>query len=558
MFSLSENNRGFSLIELALVLVVTGVFILSGGWLFFSAKISAAENITKNTLREARITASTFALNSGVLPDISLFQTMSDGYGEPILIYKADGVNCGGLNLIRCSNTDCSDNVTLKKVALIMVSAGENRIFQTENTSGTVTLPVQSTEYDDKAEWLSFSELPPSTTCGSPPEIRQETLPPMYAGSWYEAVLTSDKLSEWCAESEEDTAVMLNISTDCSAGGETLSGYKFTIKGYINSNAKGTAKITVHAKRGSEETIRSYIITIYPMNENTAKAAKEPIDPENILNMNEDGLEDSHLETDVDEAENSLEIEISPESTESVCVWLNSPLSYSHSLRIAYAARLYYTDSNVNSTGSDYGGFGLAIYPASLIPGADFTCGLAGTASMGYGNLPLGPHAFVLEHDLYPDVRFDYLSGDTHIPKNHAAFVSCERENYGKHVCLGMHSYPYVGSCPDDSECSEPGTSAENWLEDNINHAMRLELRRGYADGCTVQSGTGRYIKAMYWTECVNCSNVSEDYNGSDPDISGCFYAGDAGELNSVKLGFTTGGKNSEYIKIYIKGIGID
>ncbi len=114
-------------------------------------------------------------------------------------------------------------------------------------------------------------------------------------------------------------------------------------------------------------------------------------------------------------------------------------------------------------------------------------------------------------------------------------------------ICMGSHLHAKMPPCPSES-CSEPEPDSRNWLEDEKNISMRLELHSGYADEtCSSKSADGIYVLAKAWADCTACSEMSADYKGKAPSAELCVKSADA-VMNSIKIGFTFGGETGSKI----------
>lgn len=537
-------EKGFSLIELVFVLVIIGLLASFGYGMMKNARNYSAERTTDAALREILMKASEVIASSGKIPPASYFNSLTDGYGRSILAAAADEADLcsgfGGINISICLNADCSEKESGGTAAVFAASAGEDGRFTANMENGSVTIYPRSVQNDDVILWTGFAEAMAQAGCGNGSlKIVTPALPPVNGGSLYTAEIQSVPPAEkWCAESDGETAATLNISAGCSDNASFISGTSMLISARTPSFTDSSIRrITVYAERGGTVSTASYAVPFYPDDTEGGTKPGIGLDSDDIYRRDQAGAETDAIELITDEKGGVDGFALTGGSSSgSVCLWINKVFDYKTTFRMYYEAETHYKDNDVQSLGSPFGGYGLAVFPSEYET-KQLKCGLPGTTGLGYGGLSFGGAGFILETDLYPDRNFDF---NLYPSPNHLAFVPCIYPTGGSKVCLGAHLHTALPSCPSEG-CAEPASSSPNWFEDEKKHPMRLELHSGYSDGtCSQKSSGGGYILAKAWTGCSSCSDLSYNYTGSSPAAEYCLKSED--KMNSIHIGFTFGG----------------
>ncbi|MBK3331621.1 prepilin-type N-terminal cleavage/methylation domain-containing protein [Persephonella atlantica] len=188
------NRKGFTLIELAMVLVIIGLLagigITALGILVKRAKVNSTKEIV-NADVEA-VLGYTFSI--GKIPDLSTFLTVvrnkKDSFGKDIVYIYDSGLTsyCGRLKtnitVYICSDAACTVPVqTIRNVAFIILSGSANYNNQTAG-AGEITTPTvikvydygikvddysgdlnRVEPYDDIVKWVTLSELHNNEKC---------------------------------------------------------------------------------------------------------------------------------------------------------------------------------------------------------------------------------------------------------------------------------------------------------------------------------------------------------------------------------------------------------
>ncbi len=213
------NKRGFTLIELAMVLIIVGLLVGIGittlGILIKRAKVNATKEIV-NADVEAVLG---YTFSSGKLPDTSAFNAIvrnkKDSFGKDIAYIYDEGLTtyCGRLNtnitVQICSDTACTTPIqTISDVAFVVLSGGANYNNQTAGGGGVnspTTIKVyqygviadeypddinRAEDYDDIVKWITLSELHNNDKCKPLYIDSNQTLPDAEEDTPYRAKIS--------------------------------------------------------------------------------------------------------------------------------------------------------------------------------------------------------------------------------------------------------------------------------------------------------------------------------------------------------------------------------
>lgn len=262
------NKKGFTLIEIAMVLVVIGILLSIGtqmmGVLTKRAKLIDAREVVK-TAKEA---LSGYAVKNGFLP-ATIAPTGArelDAWQRP-LVYalpaalsgsgNACGLTATDRTIYECTNATCSTSNTKPNIAFIVYSTGEDA-----DGAGTTTKPTaapacpagtcywireQATsdasytlEYDDIVQYVTLDEIRSARSCAF--NITTQTLPDAKVGTAYSVTLqasggqtpytswTTGQAQGACAAGTvqlvaTSIGLCLNTSTGVISGTPTSAGF---------------------------------------------------------------------------------------------------------------------------------------------------------------------------------------------------------------------------------------------------------------------------------------------------------------------------------------------
>lgn len=319
------SQRGFTLIELAMVLVVIGIVIALGAGLIGPLTKRAKYTETKEIVNAAVESVISYAAANNRIPTITEFpnvvRTPRDAWTKD-LYYIPDanlddllaGGVCGrkttGITVRECTNATCTSYKDIPNVAFVVISGSENYNIQTNNIGGIVTVyeagtpnidnctdandcPTAATEgqdpdiqeeYDDIVKWVTLDELRIKAGCvGAQLKILNNELPYGFKDSSYSGAVifadggvpfTSGGKYRWCRQEAVSTGLIFNPSTlnsNCQGLGEASWGQadSLTISG--TPTTVGSFNITFFVRdnndpAGSSDNIaqKTFVLTINP------------------------------------------------------------------------------------------------------------------------------------------------------------------------------------------------------------------------------------------------------------------------------------------------------
>lgn len=169
-----HSDRGFTLIELAIVLVIVGLLVGIGASMVGPLTKRAKYTETKEALQNASQSIIGYAATMGNrLPDAATFpaiiKTSKDAWGKS-LSYIFDNALTGSTSICnrtttnitvrRCNNAACTAPVVITNVAFLVVSSGPNYNNQT-GTSQAVAAPTTFNIYEPDVGAVDGCNDPP-------------------------------------------------------------------------------------------------------------------------------------------------------------------------------------------------------------------------------------------------------------------------------------------------------------------------------------------------------------------------------------------------------------
>ncbi|MDD2272720.1 MAG: prepilin-type N-terminal cleavage/methylation domain-containing protein [Desulfuromonadaceae bacterium] len=257
-----QTHKGFTLVEMAIVLVIVGLLVGLGSSMIGPLTSMAKLRETRDTIDADMSSVVSWGASNNRIPNTyTEFQTViskqSDAYGNPLYYFfdsslvaanicgrrPTNSLNASSLTICRTSACIAAERVT--DVAYAIISGGDNRNPQTgiiacpagvsgtcigvydsapstDNCTTAVDCPAanvpavflrtaQVQEYDDTVRWITLDELRSKIGCqGAQLKILNNELPPASAASAYSATLLSDggvpfttgpNTYRWCVQS---------------------------------------------------------------------------------------------------------------------------------------------------------------------------------------------------------------------------------------------------------------------------------------------------------------------------------------------------------------------
>ncbi len=258
----TKVEKGFTLVELAIVLVIVGLMVGMGASLIGPLTQRAKLHETKEIITAATESLIGNAASRNVLPvDTAAFAALirkaNDTWGRD-LIYELDpnladdsiGGICGrsstALTLNICDDASCTTFDQRSNVAFIIISSGPNLNIQTDiepepilvydpgitvdDYSGGVDV-INLQAYDDIYKWVTLDELRIKAGCkGAQLNIVNNEIPFGYQGSSYSATIFADGGVPydsggdymWCRQGSPDGLIFTPDASlaDCRASGD--------------------------------------------------------------------------------------------------------------------------------------------------------------------------------------------------------------------------------------------------------------------------------------------------------------------------------------------------
>ena len=273
------NKKGFTLIELAMVLVIVGILAGIGvtvlGILVKRAKI----NSTKEIINAASDSLISYSGSSLRLPSNdnefkSVVRTPIDPFGKKIKYFVDQNLTSVSKLVCRkrntnltvriCNDTTCSSPIEVKNVAFLLVSGSLNFNIQTGDGNTytqdhTILLSTPTTinvydygidnvdnfpadmnrpeKYDDIVKWITLGELQTKIRCESKLSILNNELPYGYENSTYNATIFAEggitfpdgsdpdtnPDYKWCFQGSLPSGISVNCGNNLTASTNCLN-----------------------------------------------------------------------------------------------------------------------------------------------------------------------------------------------------------------------------------------------------------------------------------------------------------------------------------------------
>lgn len=304
MKSAHTKIQGFTLVELAVSLVVIGLLIAVGASLVGTLMVAVKVRESKETIGGVMESVNSWAAGNNTLPDTSatptgftnIAKSPNDSWGRPfIYLYDANLQKAAPTKDTICGRrstfitlTDTNTGAIIQNVAYLVLSQGDDAA--TDTTIGGVAVTsearaaataVTADTVNDIVRWVTLDELRTKIGCqGAQLKIVNNELPYGYVGSAYSATISADggyrtgANFKWCVETSQNIFQLeggLTINGTAGTVGTNPAGVKTacTLADAISSQALsigGTPAATVNATSQ---------LSIYLWDDN-ANSAKKP------------------------------------------------------------------------------------------------------------------------------------------------------------------------------------------------------------------------------------------------------------------------------------------
>ena len=297
-----SNKKGFTLIELAIVLVILGFTIASGTSLLALAVKRKATDVDYARLGSAKNSLFSYSAVHGVIPEKEGFASsvpyfLDFGGRNVAYIYDEGLTGVSGVDdavcrrkttsliLYQCKNYGCSSYSIVQNVAFVTIGGGANANIQTgKDSSGVVRIylkgdmvdsydadGVRIEEYDDITEWVTLGELQARSNCENYRlRILNNELPYAIIGDPYRGVVfadggipvENDKKYKWCLSQKTKFDALefisggtsLKISENCLEEAESnwTRGDNVTITGEPYVGTSGSYQLDFWVRDGND------------------------------------------------------------------------------------------------------------------------------------------------------------------------------------------------------------------------------------------------------------------------------------------------------------------
>lgn len=550
-------GKGFTLLELAIVLAIAGILAAAGIQMVYSALDASKYSATRNQLQsvikdiaQSSAEAQKIPADSGELAQVT--SPVTDAFGTALNYVPAANLTSAGsicsasstpLTVETCPDSACSSPGGIySNIALFVSSNGGNKVKETDDSSGTIKVFTDKGQSDDMADWMTLAALKEYAGCsGNSLGIIEKQLPDAYTSSVYSYALHPKggvPPYSWCAESS-DSKVRTdmfygahNIKTpgscseheDESVTDLDLSSNSVPLN-YTDSD-QPYSKIRVYVKDSEEkEVYKDYVFRVVLPNEMVMKDSGSPddvsdfggfetADPEAGDGGGTNPTVNPALVTDV--SPDQITIQSSGSTSGAACVWYAgrdglsfwgkyavSYFEYSSNISNYFEGFTFALIKNIRPPVSDPGSTDESTYVST-----ENDCGDNGSG-MGYsysGSSPTDLMADALYGNGFA-VEFDPLRNTE---KNDPFRIQGHSEKGVEHVGIvsALNGYSYnvhgnaddAGSQNDICTASAGGGCYEYPDLFKSRKSVRVEAySKCNSDGTLCNTDTGRYICVYTW-----------------------------------------------------------
>lgn len=308
-----RSDNGFTLVELAIVLVIVGMLIGVGAGMMGPLVKAAKYNEARETVNAAVSGMIGFGTTSNRIPNTTEFPSTvrnpKDSWNNSLyyipdanLVNTTAGGICGrkttNISIVLCPDSACAaPTSTISNIAFAVISGAANFNIQTSNASGSVrvynpdvpgidnyTVDMTRLEaYDDIVQWMTLDELRIRSGCiGAQLKIINNELPYGKSGNVYSATIFPDGGAayttggeyRWCVQGSLPAGLSISPNTtsvNCGALVEGSWGQSDTLVLSGTPTSSGNSNLNIFTRDnndtgGLNDNIaqRSLVITINP------------------------------------------------------------------------------------------------------------------------------------------------------------------------------------------------------------------------------------------------------------------------------------------------------
>lgn len=317
------DKQGFTLVEMALVLVVVGIVIGIGAGMIGPLMSLSKTRDTKEMIGATIESVNSWAASNNTLPNAAGFTAVAkspnDAWGRTF-IYLFDNTLYSGTptkdticgrktTAISIINNGVSPAVTINNVAYLIVSFGDDAQINTTATDGPITISRTASgavtldpNISDIVRWVTLDELRSKIGCqGAQLKIGNNELPPGTVSAQYPNATAGSVLSivtdggatpgtlRWCIEAPSATPLPTGLAFNPSLAGAIrvapntcnaanplpeanwIASPTLSISGIPAANSQGAYTFIVYARdnndtAGTNDNIASkaFVLTINP------------------------------------------------------------------------------------------------------------------------------------------------------------------------------------------------------------------------------------------------------------------------------------------------------
>ena len=299
-----DNHRGFTLIELSIVLVIIGMLVGLGANLIGPLTTFVKVRETKDIMDADLQAIVSWASSRNMLPNTGATETgfkqvaksYQDAWNQDF-IYLYDGnlspaasptkdTICGRRSTFL---TLITNSGSISNVAFALSSRADNTAFKSTLSGSIITTSVGITEAKtldasatngDIIRWVTLDELRSKIGCqGAPLKILNNELPSAKVGDPYNATLAADGgvlPYSWCIEAATATPLATNLVFSSTIPPLPLQTTASSCTGLVETNWGIVTTLSISGIP-SAGTQNSYSFTVYVRDNNDATASNDNI-----------------------------------------------------------------------------------------------------------------------------------------------------------------------------------------------------------------------------------------------------------------------------------------